>query len=154
MLSESTRLDPKLLDNAKKILRATNWHGVAMVEFRVAADGTPYLMEVNTRFWGSLQLAIDAGVNFPELLYRITMGETIKSQPDYKKGIRLRWLLGDLDSLYLVLRGSHYSLGEKLARVRDFLTPHFFSTRHEVNRWGDLGPAVTELKQYIKDLMS
>ena len=29
--------------------------------------GTPLLMEVNGRFWGSLQLAIDAGVDFPYL---------------------------------------------------------------------------------------
>lgn len=153
VLSESILLDPILLDNAKKLLGAAKWHGVAMVEFRVASDGTPYLMEVNTRFWGSLQLAIDAGVNFPELLYRITCGETITTQPSYKTGIRLRWLLGDLDSLYLVLKGSQYTLGEKFARVRHFIAPHLLSTRHEVNRWSDLKPAITELKQYFKDLM-
>ena len=32
------------------------------------ARASPYLMEVNGRFWGSLQLAIDAGVDFPALL--------------------------------------------------------------------------------------
>jgi predicted ATP-grasp superfamily ATP-dependent carboligase len=124
-----------------------------MVEFRVANDGTPYLMEVNTRFWGSLQLAIDAGVDFPELLYRITNGETPPAQQPYKKGVRLRWLLGDLDSLYLVLKSSQYSISVKFSRIRDFLTPHLFSTRHEVNRLGDLKPAFTELKQYIRDLV-
>ncbi|MDB4582899.1 ATP-grasp domain-containing protein [Draconibacterium sp.] len=153
VLSESTPLDPILLDNAKKILSAAKWHGVAMVEFRVATDGTPYLMEVNTRFWGSLQLAIDAGVNFPELLYRITLGDTVPTLSPYKTGVRLRWLLGDLDSLYLVLKNSQYSLGEKLACVGDFFTPHLLSTRHEVNRWNDLKPAFTELKQYFRDLI-
>jgi predicted ATP-grasp superfamily ATP-dependent carboligase len=153
VLSESVYLDPQLLDNAKKLLGAAKWHGVAMVEFRVANDGIPYLMEVNTRFWGSLQLAIDAGVDFPELLYRITNGETPPAQQPYKTGIRLRWLLGDLDSLYLVLKSSQYPISVKLIRIRDFLTPHLFSTRHEVNRMGDLNPAFTELKQYVRDLM-
>ena len=55
---EKQRLKQELLDEL-------NWHGVAMVEFKVTEDGTPYLMEINTRFWGSLQLAIDAGVDFP-----------------------------------------------------------------------------------------
>ena len=153
VLSESIPLNPILLDNAKKLLGAAKWHGVAMVEFRVANDGTPYLMEVNTRFWGSLQLSIDAGVNFPELLYRITLNEPTPPLPPYKTGVRLRWLLGDLDSLYLVLKGSQYSLSEKLTRLLNFFTPHLFSTRHEVNRLSDLKPAVTELKQYIRALI-
>jgi predicted ATP-grasp superfamily ATP-dependent carboligase len=153
VLSESIALDPVLLDNAKKLLDAAKWHGVAMVEFRVANDGTPYLMEVNTRFWGSLQLAIDAGVDFPELLYRISNGETPPAQQPYKIGVRLRWLLGDLDSLYLVLKSSQYSISVKFSRIRDFLTPHLFATRHEVNRLGDLSPAFTELKQYVRDMV-
>ena len=46
--------------------RRDRWHGVAMVEFkRDERDDTPRLMEINGRFWGSLQLAIDAGVDFP-----------------------------------------------------------------------------------------
>jgi len=153
VLSMSIPLDPILLVNAKKLLAAAKWHGVAMVEFRITKDGTPYLMEVNTRFWGSLQLAIDAGVNFPELLYRITYGEIAPTLPAYKTGVRLRWILGDLDSLYLVLKGSQYSLIEKIIRLLNFFTPHLFSTRHEVNRLNDLKPAITELEQYIRDVI-
>ncbi len=63
VLSESTSVDPILLSYARSLLDKANWHGAAMVEFKVAADGTPYLMEINTRFWGSLQLAVDAGVD-------------------------------------------------------------------------------------------
>ena len=76
VLSESTKVDPVLLKHAKSLLDAANWHGVAMVEFKVDGD-TPYLMEINTRFWGSLQLAIDAGVDFPWLLYKIAYSQPI-----------------------------------------------------------------------------
>ena len=65
VLSESAEPDPRLKALARQLLDDACWHGVAMVEFKVAPDGTPYLMEINTRFWGSLQLAIDAGVDFP-----------------------------------------------------------------------------------------
>ena len=46
-----------------------------MLELKVdAATGVPYVMEVNGRFWGSLQLAVDAGVDFPVLLVRRALG--------------------------------------------------------------------------------
>jgi hypothetical protein len=49
--------------------RRSGWHGVAMVEFKIdRRDQLPKLMEINGRFWGSLQLAIDAGVDFPAIL--------------------------------------------------------------------------------------
>ena len=153
VLSESIPVDPVLLSHARSLLDKAVWHGVAMVEFKVAEDGTPYLMEINTRFWGSLQLAIDAGVDFPCLLYQLACG----GQPDqvtrYKTGNRLRWLLGDLDSLYLTLKDrGNYSIGHKLVSILHFMTPSIFRTRHEVNRLNDLGPFWCELRQYIRDI--
>jgi len=123
-----------------------------MVEFKVAPDGTPYLMEINTRFWGSLQLAIDAGVDFPWLLYQLASGITPDPIPEYNVGVRLRWLLGDLDSLYLTLRDRRYSMKTKFKSLLQFLTPAPFKTRHEVNRLSDMGPFWCELHQYIKDI--
>ncbi len=43
-----------------------------MLELKVDdADGTPRIMEMNPRFWGSLALALRAGVDFPWLLYQL-----------------------------------------------------------------------------------
>ena len=153
VLSESVPIDPDLLSHARLLLDSAVWHGIAMVEFKVAGDGTPYLMEINTRFWGSLQLAIDAGVDFPYLLYQLACGEHPEPVSHYKTGIRLRWLLGDLDSLYLALKDRQlFSPGEKLATILRFLLPDPFRTAHEVNRWHDLGPFWCELRQYLRDL--
>ena len=151
-LSASVTPDAQMLAMAKKLLDAAAWHGVAMIEFRVAPDGKPYLMEVNTRFWGSLQLAIDAGVDFPALLLQISQGEAVSPMSEYRVGRRMRWLLGDIDSLYLTLRAPDLPLQHKLRRLLEFATPHPFTTRHEINRWSDLGPARFELKTYLKDL--
>ena len=153
VLSESIPVDEVILSHARSLLDKAHWHGVAMVEFLVAEDGTPYLMEVNTRFWGSLQLAIDAGVDFPYMLYQLACGIRPEPVNDYKTGNRLRWLLGDLDNLYLTLKDrEHYSTGDKLGAIRQFMTPSIFRTRHEVNRWNDMGPFWCELKQYIRDI--
>ena len=122
-------------------------------EFKVAEDGTPYLMEVNTRFWGSLQLAIDAGVDFPYLLYQLACGKQPAPVASYKTGNRLRWLLGDMDNLYLTLKDrGNYSTGHKLGAILHFMTPSLFRTRHEVNRLHDMGPFWCELRQYFRDM--
>ncbi len=154
VLSESAVPDPRLLDLSRRLLDRAQWHGVAMVEFRVTPAGEPYLMEVNPRFWGSLQLAIDCGIDFPRLLFELSEGCTPAVPTHYPTGRRLRWLLGDLDSLYLYLRDrDQYRTREKLARILAFLRPGFGRTRHEVNRLGDLGPARFELMQYLRDLL-
>lgn len=153
VLCESVPLNPTILAHARTLLDEAAWHGVAMVEFKVdEADGTPYLMEINTRFWGSLQLAIDAGVDFPWLLYQLACGDKPSPVEGYKSGIRLRWLLGDVDNLYLTLRDRQTPALAKLAAVRRFLIPAPLTTRHEVNRWRDLGPFWHELKKYLRDL--
>jgi len=152
VVSTSTPLNPNLLGNAKKLLDNVKWHGVAMVEFRVTNDGTPYLMEVNTRFWGSLQLAIDAGVDFPRLLFRISNNEKVELENNYRIGAKLRWFLGDFDSLYLVLKSNDYSLKTKIKRIMSFLKPDFVNTKHQVARRNDWRPGIEELKQYLNAL--
>jgi predicted ATP-grasp superfamily ATP-dependent carboligase len=152
VLSESVALDPRMLQMTQRILDHVRWHGVAMVEFKVALDGTPYLMEVNARFWGSLQLAVDSGVDFPYLLYQLATGQGPVPVNGYRVGIRNRWLLGDLDSLYLTFKnhsGQPFTPISRWQEVTRFLNMFEKETRYEVNRWDDLRPFLFELKQYL-----
>jgi predicted ATP-grasp superfamily ATP-dependent carboligase len=111
VLSESTAVDPAAFRHGTRLLEHLRWHGVAMVEFRRdERDGSLRLMEINARFWGSLQLAILAGVNFPAILVRLAAGAPVEPIRDYRLGVRCRWFLGDLDSLLLVLLRSRARL--------------------------------------------
>jgi len=149
VLSESVALDPQLLEHAERILDALKWHGVAMLEFkRDARDGVSKLLEINGRFWGSLQLAVDSGVDFPYLLYRLAVDGDIEPVFAYQVGVRLRWWLGDLDSLFLKLREKG-SLGRRLGAIPEFLTPGGRMTKHEVYRSDDPAPALAEYSQYL-----
>jgi predicted ATP-grasp superfamily ATP-dependent carboligase len=96
-LRESVR-HPRIEELGIRLLQSLKWHGVAMVEFKVdPRDNEPKLMELNPRFWGSLALAIHAGVDFPYLLYRMAMGKEFAPVVDYTVGVRCRWLLpGDI----------------------------------------------------------
>ncbi len=89
--------DEKMLEYGKKILDHLKWDGVAMIEFKKEeSSGTYYLMEINAKFWGSLDLALAAGVNFPRMLIDEALGiEPVQAQ--YKNGLRFQWILnGDL----------------------------------------------------------
>lgn len=63
-----TFVHPEALDQARRLLDALRWKGIAMVEFRIRPDGTAVLMEVNPRVWGTMSLAIASGVDFPTRL--------------------------------------------------------------------------------------
>jgi predicted ATP-grasp superfamily ATP-dependent carboligase len=90
-------INDKLEEYGKKILDYLNWHGVAMVEFKLNKDGIPILMEINPKFWGSLDLALEAGVNFPKALIDIYKNNEIKYSNKYKYPLRYHWpLQGDI----------------------------------------------------------
>ena len=110
VLRESIPLDAIALTHSEKLLTALQWNGVAMVEFkRDSRDGSPKLMEINGRFWGSLQLAIDSGVDFPNLLVESTL-QQLSASYEYQAGTKLRWLLGDVDALLMRLFKSDSAL--------------------------------------------
>jgi len=150
VLSESVRLDPYMHELSRRLLDHVEWHGVAMVEFKVRSDGRPYLMEVNPRFWGSLQLAVDAGVDFPWLAYQLATGGKTKPVDGYRVGVRNRWLLGDLDHLYLSWKESA-GWRAKYRAMAGFVKGFGPGTRHEVDRWDDVRPFFVELKRYLTE---
>ena len=97
---ESIAIDAALIERSRALLDRFNWSGVAMVEYkRDSSTGIDYLMEVNGRFWGSLQLAIDAGVDFPKLLASCSLGEPVTPRSSYRVGVRSRWWWGQVDHL-------------------------------------------------------
>lgn len=97
--------EPDLLDVGKRLLDSLAWHGVAMVEFkRARGTGRLHLMEVNPKFWGSLDLAIAAGVNFPVDTVRMARGEALEPQRDYAVGLRFHWPFGRGDLLHVLSR--------------------------------------------------
>lgn len=150
VLSESVPVDPTMQSAATKLLDAVHWTGVAMIEFRVAEDGTPYLMEVNGRFWGSLQLAIDCGVDFPWLLYRLAHNLPTAPLASYVAGRRLRWLLGDLDSLLIEMATPSSTFTHKARSIVTFTKS--FADMHcqqEILRLHDPRPAMVEVRQWL-----
>ena len=153
---ESVHPEPEFVAQATTLLRQMRWQGVAMVEFkRDAKTGTPYLMEINGRFWGSLQLAVDAGVDFPALLVAAALGQRPGPIPQYRAGVRSRWWWGDIDHLLIRLRHSaaHLNLPPDAPSawrvLREFLALWRPGDRSEVFRLTDPRPFLRETLQWF-----
>jgi predicted ATP-grasp superfamily ATP-dependent carboligase len=86
-------VDPLLKQHGDKLLQNLKWHGPAMVEFKKDKHSGQYrLMEINPKFWGSLELSIVSGVNFPEYVLNYLAGIETEYTSGYKN-IRFQWLL-------------------------------------------------------------
>lgn len=83
---------PDLVSLARRVVESVGWRGPAEVEF-MEVDGVPWLMEVNTRYWGSLGLAVAAGVDFPALHADLARGKDVSAPGRYAVGLRCRWSL-------------------------------------------------------------
>ncbi len=89
----------ELHEYSRRLLSSLKWSGVAMVEWKVHPDGgRPMLLEINPRFWGSLALAVRAGVDFPTLYADAALERPLPATlPEYPEGVISRWMLpGDL----------------------------------------------------------
>ena len=157
VLSESVPVRQDARDCAQRLLDDLRWQGIAMVEFKVdARDDVPRLMEINGRFWGSLQLAIDAGIDFPSILLETLTEAPPTAVPSYRFGVRNRWLWGDFDALLLQLfssRGSAPGHG-RLGAIVEFLRLWQPALHYENPKWSDLGPWRYESRQWIRSALA
>jgi protein-tyrosine-phosphatase/predicted ATP-grasp superfamily ATP-dependent carboligase len=156
--SVSEPLDPLLADQAVALLRELQWEGVAMVEFkRDRVQGKSVLMEVNGRYWGSLPLAIGAGIDFPFYEWQLAHGQQPVIATSYPAGLRFRWLGGDirrLGSLFNPTKGDGFPMpskvGESLRFVKDFggtACPAIWS-------WTDPMPALEDWRGALRAAVS
>ncbi|HEX4823341.1 MAG TPA: ATP-grasp domain-containing protein [Candidatus Polarisedimenticolaceae bacterium] len=97
---------PAMVERCRSLLASWGFEGAAMVEFRRdEATGREWLVEVNPRLWGSLPLAVHAGVEFPlhQVLY-FTEGRR-PSMPKTVPAIGARQLSAELIHLLHAWQG-------------------------------------------------
>jgi predicted ATP-grasp superfamily ATP-dependent carboligase len=113
---------------AKQLMAALEWTGPAEVEFLMdERDGTPRLLEINGRFWASVEFAHYCGVPIAPDTVRVAMGLEPVGAPSYRVGASMRWPEGDLKRFYAALlmrdrlAGEVLRLPGRLETLRDLL---------------------------------
>ena len=97
-LAVSVAPDERLVARTAEMLTRAGFWGLAQVQFIDGAQG-PALIDVNTRFYGTLPLALACGVNLPAVWHAVTCGATA-TPADYAAGVSYRWLEGDVTAAF------------------------------------------------------
>lgn len=151
VVRESIQPPEDTLTAAVQLVTAVGMQGVCEVEFRRDASGQPLLMEINARLAGTIENAVQAGVDFPLMIWRWAIGLDVDPVTEYRTGVRTRWLHGDLRWL----RENWHRIGrpDSVSHFRGIwtLAAEFAKSRHyDYFDRGDLKPFVTELRYTIR----
>lgn len=90
-LAVSVPLDHELIVRARRLLAGLGNGGLAESQFIIDAT-THRLIDVNPRLYGSLSLAVAAGVDLPVIWHAAATGRRNLDPPPYRVGVTYRWM--------------------------------------------------------------
>lgn len=98
----------------RTLLEYVGWTGPCQADFIIEPDtGTPYLIDINARYWNSLIQSTARGVDFPVMQCQLALGAGVAAPPPAVAGVTTAWLgralRGDpvllLQRLFMSLQG-------------------------------------------------
>jgi predicted ATP-grasp superfamily ATP-dependent carboligase len=119
------------------------YEGVFQVQFAGS-----FLLDVNPRVYGSMPLAVAAGLNLPAMWCRMLEGRPSGTENGVARarvGVRYRWVEGDLRNLARAVRAGRASPLQALMS----LAPHHGSA-HSTESLEDPGPAIARLRYAVQ----
>ena len=88
---------PDIASDAVRLLKSIGWVGYGDVDLiEDPRDGKVKVMEINPRITASVKVCFAAGVDFARQIVELGTGRPVTDYPDYKAGIRLRYMHTDL----------------------------------------------------------
>jgi predicted ATP-grasp superfamily ATP-dependent carboligase len=153
ILRESVELPPDTSDAASRLVAGLNLEGYSEVEFRRDSSGRAFLMEINPRLSASVEVAVRAGVNFPDLIHTWAAGGELRPVNDYRRGVRMRWLGGDVRWLWQALcQQGQPDVPTRASAAAAFATTFVTATHYDYVDAHDPLPALVALVGGIRDL--
>lgn len=142
VMGQSIPVPADIGEMAERLVKEIGLDGYCLVEFRRDKAGTPYLMEINSRLNAGVSHAIEAGIDFPYMLYQWAVGERVEPVHDYRTGLWMRYLSGDIATTAASFRQRGRPGVPSPARaILDFATSFFTPTHYDYLDRGDLRPA-------------
>jgi biotin carboxylase len=143
--AQTTAADPDLEQGVARLLGLVGWSGVFQAQF-IESDGRNYLIDFNPRLYGSVSLAVFAGLNLPAIWANLLVGGA-PAAGNYRVGVRYRCEERDLRALLAAL--AHGRVGV----VVDGLVPRR-RTVHAIFSRRDPLPAITSIAKLSRRLMT
>ncbi len=91
-------VDPDIAAATDRLLRSLGIDGLVQLQFLVDDSGRHHVIDLNARYYGSMQLAISAGVDLPRIWAELTAGsrQARTGVAEGRPGVHYQWLEGDL----------------------------------------------------------
>ncbi len=85
--------EPELARQARTLLEALRWTGPTQIEFKFDPRDKRYkLIEMNPKMWGTLDLSIKAGMDFPRMIRDFALYGRRPENPTYRPNVRYKFL--------------------------------------------------------------
>jgi len=114
-LRKATVVNNKLLKSASQLIYELKWSGIAMVEFK-----GDYFIEINGRPWGSMDLAISSGVDFPSMMIEMFVNKKDISElksifnSNYDENHLSKWIEGEFEYINYLKKLNKVTLWDKI----------------------------------------
>jgi predicted ATP-grasp superfamily ATP-dependent carboligase len=136
--------DAELEQGVARLLRVICWSGIFQAQFIRDPHGEHYLIDLNPRVYGSLALAVAAGLNLPGIWVDLLLGRRPYVE-GYRIGVRFRHEGKDVRALAQMLAD-----GERLHALRGFVPRR--DTTHAIFSLRDPMPRLRSVEKLIKRL--
>ena len=141
-----TTREPELAAIARKLLESLDWHGPAQVEFKLdPRDGVYKLIEMNPKLWGTLDLSIRAGMDFPGMIRDLALGREVAPDRPYTEGLRYRFWFPQASIGYLQMI--------RRLGLRAALDPERYQRTFSDVTWRDPGPLLFFIYSTLTSLL-
>ncbi|MCD8570516.1 MAG: ATP-grasp domain-containing protein [Alphaproteobacteria bacterium] len=97
--------DRLFVEVVRPLFKEIGWNGVAEIDFMwdENADSKPWLIEINPRFWAGLFQSVESGIDFPWLLYELTVKGSVPPAGPAKVGQKTKvptvWLFSAIQDI-------------------------------------------------------
>lgn len=129
---------------AESLIKALNFTGPAMIEFKMDKQGHPYLLEINPRLWGTFPLTRVAGSSMAYDWFAVAAGIEPKRIPP-TVGKRMYYLPSDLRRGLSCLKSGQAS--QSLTAFGELFSPR---SKEGVFEWSDPRASFAYLLSYLK----
>jgi len=154
---KSCSLDPQLLAATTSLIQSLGYSGVGMAEFRYHFKSNDWIfVELNSRFWGSLPLAVACGADFPLFLYDLCCHDRQDFPDNYRLNSVCRNWIMDIDWLRKTLAANGKNPRRQLSLAwqlfKELRFPFMLRESCDTITSDDRSPGVREIQEAFQEI--
>ena len=151
----SIPLDSEVVAASIALIKHVKFQGISMVEYKKEiATGRSVLMEINGRPWGSIQLAVASGIDYPRFVAEWYLNAKLPPEKLAYKAITCRRMVGELTHLEHLRHGPppgwpipYPNLWTSLLKIA---VPWYPGMRYDDVSLSDPRPGVAEISNWFQ----